>query len=119
MRSAEMNEDNHYARIGEALRHLREAAGLSQKDVSHRCGWKTEANVSRIEQPLSNPRADSVGKVLDALGCSATELGIAIDRLSGRDPAYFVARLGSGSEVDSFMAGMTEDLVRRVLDRGK
>ncbi len=112
-----MNEDSRYAHLGEALRQIREARGLSQQDVSRRCGWKTEANVSRIEQPLSNPRADSVAKILEALDCSATELGIAIDRLSGRDPAYFVKRLGSGSEVDSFMAGMTEDLVRRVLDR--
>ncbi len=114
-----MNDDRPFGRVGEALRDMRETRGLSQKEVSRRCGWKTEANVSRIEQPMSNPRAESVSKVLEALGCSATELGLAMDRLAGRDPARFAEQLGAGGEVDLFMASMTEDLVRRVLDRSK
>lgn len=66
--------------VGPALARLRKRAGLRQADVAARLGVHV-SNVSRIEQPGSNPGIDMVFKVVGAIGASFEDLSREILRI--------------------------------------
>ncbi len=55
------------------LRHIRSAAGLSQRELSCLSGV-TQASISWYEGRLREPRRDSLIKLAGALGCQPQEL---------------------------------------------
>jgi excisionase family DNA binding protein len=69
-------EDRHH--VGQRLRQLREAAGLSQLQLAAASGLTHEA-ISRLEAGRRAPRGESVRRLAEALG-------IAPERFIGRDP---------------------------------
>ena len=58
--------------IRHPLRRIRNAAGLSQRELSRRSGV-TRASISWYEARLREPRRDSLIKLADALGCQPHE----------------------------------------------
>ncbi len=59
--------------VGPALQRLRKAAKLQQKEVASAIR-RSGANVSRIEQPGSNPKIASLLRYLEAVGSDLGEL---------------------------------------------
>lgn len=55
-------------RFAGRLRELREAAGLSRKELAERAGMKSEAGIRDLEQGLRIPGWDTVLALADALG---------------------------------------------------
>jgi transcriptional regulator with XRE-family HTH domain len=55
------------------LRRIRDAAGLSQRELSRRSGV-TRASISWYEGRLREPRRDSLIKLAGVLGCQPHEL---------------------------------------------
>lgn len=64
--------------LGPMLRALREAREVSQEELGRRLGM-TRQRISNIEQPTHNPTAQTIGRMLAALGASWIELGILLD----------------------------------------
>jgi transcriptional regulator with XRE-family HTH domain len=61
-------------RIGVRISQLRKAAGLTQEDLADRLGFATYRYVSRIECGDTDLRAESIGRIADALGVKPYEL---------------------------------------------
>jgi transcriptional regulator with XRE-family HTH domain len=66
--------------LGTALRQFREAAGLSQENVSHAADM-TLSGYSKIERNVVSPTWPTVRAIATALGITMQELGEAVDRL--------------------------------------
>jgi transcriptional regulator with XRE-family HTH domain len=58
--------------LGHRLRILREAFGLSQRELAKRAGM-TNSNISMIEQGQTSPSVQSLNKILDAFPISLAE----------------------------------------------
>src|SRR5262249_49738432 len=54
------------------LRELREAAGLSRKELAQRAGMRSEAGVRNLEQGIRNPSWETVLALSKALGVDCT-----------------------------------------------
>jgi transcriptional regulator with XRE-family HTH domain len=65
-----------------ALRHLREARGVTQEEVAHRAGLTVTA-VARVERGRTDPAWSTVLRIADALGVSLAELGAAVEARRG------------------------------------
>lgn len=74
--------------IGGRLRRLREARGLSQRELARRAGV-SNATVSLIEQNRASPSIGSLKKVLDGLPLSLAEFFALAEAPS--DPVFFAA----------------------------
>jgi transcriptional regulator with XRE-family HTH domain len=74
--------------IGGRLRRLREARGLSQRELARRAGV-SNATVSLIEQNRASPSIASLKKVLDGLPLSLAEFFALAEAPS--DPVFFAA----------------------------
>ena len=68
-----MTSGSDSGRVGPALAALRKKAGLRQEDVAQRIGVGF-TNVSRVEQPGSNPSIETVLKILGAIGGDLADL---------------------------------------------
>jgi len=58
--------------FGQRLRHLREARGWRQSDLSALVG--TEVDLSRLERDMKNPKIDTLRKLAKALGVRIADL---------------------------------------------
>ncbi|OSQ47833.1 cupin domain-containing protein [Marivita geojedonensis] len=93
--------------IGGRLRAIREAKGMSQRDLASRAGL-TSAAISLIEQNKSSPSVASLKSLLDAISMTMSEFFIEVE--DAGTPKYFYTAdelielspqelgLGSGSE---------------------
>jgi transcriptional regulator with XRE-family HTH domain len=77
--------------VGAALARLRKRAGINQEDLAARLGLSGSTSVSSIE--TGNPRANTIGRYLDAIGCTPQDLANALGELT------YGATLGAASEV--------------------
>jgi len=68
--------------VPQALKRVREAAGLRQVDISERSGL-TRAMVSAYEGGKLLPSLPSLSAYLDAMGCDLADLQEAVNELSG------------------------------------
>lgn len=59
--------------MGEKLRAARKAAGLSQVELAEKVGC-TQKDVCRWETEEREPKASTLKKLADALGCSMDDL---------------------------------------------
>lgn len=62
-----------YMDLGDCIKKIREAKGLSQKQVAAACKMDT-GNYSRIENGKTDPAFSSVQKIAKALGVELTDL---------------------------------------------
>lgn len=62
-----------YMELGDCIKKIREAKGLSQKQVAAACRMDT-GNYSRIENGKTDPSFSSVVKIAKALGVELTDL---------------------------------------------
>lgn len=60
--------------VGERIRAARERAGLTQQQLGQRLGEKTFQNVSNWERGRRNPKAETLRKISEAIGCPLSEL---------------------------------------------
>lgn len=57
--------------VGERIKQVREAKGLSQDELAKRMGYKDRSSISKIEKDNDdNISLNTVQKAADALGCS-------------------------------------------------
>lgn len=70
--------DDELAKIGPALKRVRLARGVDQRELARRLK-KSPQEVSRVESEDSNPRWSTVAAHLRAMECSALELGQVLD----------------------------------------
>ncbi len=70
--SASIPKDSTNLALGRKLRILREAFGLSQRELAKRAGI-TNSNISMIEQGYISPSVQSLSKILDAIPISLAE----------------------------------------------
>ncbi|MCB1333021.1 MAG: cupin domain-containing protein [Roseivivax sp.] len=74
--------------IGERLKFIREAKGLSQRDLAARAGM-TNGAISMIEQDKTSPSVSSLKRILDGIPMS---LSMFFSEVEGLDePKYFYA----------------------------
>ena len=59
--------------IAAALKASRQAAGLSQDALSHRCGLAT-SEISRLERGVRNPRLSTIVRLARGLGVRPADL---------------------------------------------
>lgn len=59
--------------LGENLRRLRESAGLTQMELSLRCGMDM-AEISRLERGLRDPRLSTIVRLATGLQLDAADL---------------------------------------------
>lgn len=82
-----------FAKVGLALAALRKAAGLRQQDVAERLGVRA-STVGRFEGPDGNPRATSIDRYLEAIGCTPVDLARALEGETGSKPEVEVGKGG-------------------------
>jgi transcriptional regulator with XRE-family HTH domain len=70
--------------LGEAVRTLRTARGLTQERLAGRADM-TLATVARLELARSAPNWPTVRAIIEALGASWTEFGQALDAAEKQD----------------------------------
>jgi len=63
----DITEVFHRVRIGDRIKELREAAGLSQRELADKCELK-QPNIARIETGRYSTGIDVLSKIADALG---------------------------------------------------
>lgn len=73
--------------IGTRLKTVREARGLSQRELAARAGL-TNGTISLIEQNKTSPSVSSLKSVLDAISMSLSEFFSELEEVS-RAPKYF------------------------------
>ena len=56
--------------IGKRIKDKRIELGLSQKELAHRMGYKSEAAISKVEHGEDNITTDRISKFAKALNCS-------------------------------------------------
>jgi transcriptional regulator with XRE-family HTH domain len=78
----QLTETDHFARLGRALRQLREKAGLSQVALQAKAGLGA-STVSDWERGVSTPHLDSVNSLLNAMGLNVFDLARALDQVDG------------------------------------
>lgn len=71
--------------LGQALRNLRERAGLSQKQIATKAKLGA-GQASRLEREERSPQASTLDAFLRACGADLYDLAAEIDRVNGRDP---------------------------------
>ena len=59
-------------RFAARLRELREAAGLSRKQLATKAGMRSEAGIRNLEQGIRSPGWDTVLALAEALGVDCT-----------------------------------------------
>ena len=59
--------------VGANLKVLRQRAGLTQKQLADASGMQL-TQISRIENNDTDPKASTLGKIIQALGCTANDL---------------------------------------------
>ena len=64
--------------LGRAIRQLREQRGLTQEELATHAGM-TFGTVSRLESAKSAPAWATVRALIETLGVSFSELGVAVD----------------------------------------
>jgi len=99
-----------YSRTVTTVRSLRLKAGLSQAELSRRCGLR-QATLSAIESGRSRPHRATVVALATALGVGAEELALAIRHASTR--TIPIGELKTGAVIGSdwpFLAGLDGDL---------
>ncbi len=72
--------------IGERLREIREAKGLSQRELANRTGL-TNGAISMIEQNKTSPSVSSLKRLLDGLPISLSEFFREVEEAG--EPKYF------------------------------
>ena len=72
--------------LGEALRLIRQRAGMTQDDVSVRAGTNAAA-LSHIESGERDARWSTIARLLPALQSNIHQLGDVIAEVERRDPA--------------------------------
>jgi transcriptional regulator with XRE-family HTH domain len=60
-------------KIGNRIRELREAKGVSQQNLAAACNFE-KANLSRIEAGRTNPTISTLYRISQALGITISEL---------------------------------------------
>lgn len=60
--------------IGKRIRQLRLELQLSQKELAHKMGYKSEAAICKVENGEDNITLDRVSKFAKALGCTPSYL---------------------------------------------
>ena len=65
-------------RLGQAIRELRESAGMTQEDVAYHAGIST-GSLSRIECSLANPSWTTVTRIAAAVKVTLAELVAAVE----------------------------------------
>jgi transcriptional regulator with XRE-family HTH domain len=60
-------------RFGANLRRLREAAGLTQLELGHRCNLQNTV-ISRYERGLRDPQLEAIAALAEGLGVRAADL---------------------------------------------
>jgi transcriptional regulator with XRE-family HTH domain len=62
--------------VGERLRALADARGLSTRDVARLIGAAQPTNLSKIYQGKTSPTAETLERILAALGCTWSDLDL-------------------------------------------
>lgn len=78
------------ATFGENMKRLRTAKGLTQKDLAKKMKLASNTPISLWERTLGIPRADTVKRIADGIGCSTADL------LAGVETAYDALRTARG-----------------------
>ena len=60
--------------IGKRIRQRRTELGLSQKELAHKMGYKSEAAICKVENGEDNITTDRVSKFAKALDCTPAHL---------------------------------------------
>jgi transcriptional regulator with XRE-family HTH domain len=84
-----MKEAQRAVEIGGRLRAMREARGLSQRDLAGRAGM-TNGAISLIEQNKSSPSVASLKRLLDAIPMTLSEFFAEVEEAA--TPKYFYSR---------------------------
>lgn len=66
--------------IGKKLKEMREAVGLSQKELAYRMGWTTPQFCSNFEQGKSFPSLSALDKLSVIYGVNPEELKVLVYR---------------------------------------
>ncbi|MBW5259560.1 helix-turn-helix domain-containing protein, partial [Streptomyces poriferorum] len=69
-------------KLGEELRSLRHASGLTSRDAARLLGWH-QSKVSRIETGVSGVRPGDVTRLLDTYGTDDPKLREVLEALAG------------------------------------
>lgn len=75
--------------IGKRIKDKRIELGLSQKELAHRMGYKSEAAISKVEHGEDNITTDRISKFAKALNCSPGYLMDWEEPDSVEDPRLF------------------------------
>jgi transcriptional regulator with XRE-family HTH domain len=70
-------------RLGRAVKHLRVGTGVTQEELSARCGLHP-TYISDIERGARNPSFEALVRLLEGLGLGLADLGVAYDSGAGR-----------------------------------
>ena len=68
-----MDINNHFMNIGDKIRQIREARGLTQKEVALTIGMD-QSQYSKIEKAKTDPSTSTLEKVAKAIGIGLSEL---------------------------------------------
>ncbi len=68
-----MDINNHFMNIGDKIRQIREARGLTQKEVALTIGMD-QSQYSKIEKGKTDPSTSTLEKVAKAIGIGLSEL---------------------------------------------
>lgn len=109
--------------LGFKLKLLREAFGLSQRELAKRAGV-TNSNISMIEQGQVSPSVQSLGKILDAFPLSLAEF-FSCHLLAGQSPVIEsktipTEHLATGISIQHLSVGSSlPDVKRMIVPVGK
>lgn len=68
--------------IGKAIKTIRIEKGIRQADLVKRIGARVNTNISKIENGHTDPTLETVARIADGLGVSASELVQRAEELS-------------------------------------
>jgi len=71
--------------LGRAVKHLRVSTGVTQEELSARCGLHP-TYISDIERGARNPSFEALARLMEGLGLGLADLGVAYDSDAGRHP---------------------------------
>jgi ribosome-binding protein aMBF1 (putative translation factor) len=92
------SDEKRFHHHGRAIRHFREAAGLTQEELAHAIGGHF-SDISRLESGDANPTYSTLAKV-------AAGLGVSVSRILSLGEAYAEAKQRSEEERSAVLRGL-------------
>jgi len=104
--------------IGKRIKDKRIELGLSQKELAHRMGYKSEAAISKVEHGEDNITTDRISKFAKALNCSPGYLYGWTDNRQTYSYEEFIKKILSDDEHSLIKAyRAADDVDRRAVRR--